>query len=400
MGSSDRPSEPAAPALGPTPPDAVRLDPTGPVTPKPTPRLPHDDEDIAPGLYPVTCVAEFEAAGEWPFPRSGSRIVLGGSRSCDIAIPERGLSGTHCTLERRANSIRVYDMDSTNGTYVGGTRLASSWDIRIGDKFSPYPLTLFLMDEVMQAHRRTLPEILGAGFPPSPDALLTDVVRQASPVLIIGDEGCGQDRLALAIHEMSPRRDHEAIPIVDIPADRAAQSALIRQASKPKTTVVLSIPPKKGNPPLDSQFLSSLYSTSYGVRVIALAASDEDAEHALPKPQLHQSYYIRLQPLAFRSGELARLLDHLLAARGAPELRFADLLEENQDALMRYDWPKNLATLHRVADAIVAHEREGGLRAASRALKISPSSLHELLDRVGLVTRKVGGTERTSLFRP
>ena len=399
MGSSNHPSEPAAPAAGPTPSDAVRLDATGPVTPKPTPRLPHDDEDVAPGLYPVTSVAEFEAAGEWVFPRSGPRIALGGSRSCDISIPERGLSGTHCILERRATSIRVYDMHSTNGTYVGGTRIESSWDIRIGDKFSPYPLTLFLMDEVMQRNRRTLPEILGAGFPPSPDALLTDVVRHASPVLIIGDEGCGQDRLALAIHEMSPRREHEAISIVDIPADRAAQSALIRQASKPKTTVVLAIPPKKGNPPLDSQFVSSLYSTSYGVRVIALAASDEDAEHALPKQQLHHSYYIRLRPLAFRSAEIARLLDHLLAARDAGELRTADLLEENQEALMKYDWPKNLATLHRVADAIVAHEHEGGLRAASRALGISPSSLHELLDRVGLAAKKVAGTERLSLFR-
>lgn len=378
---------------------------TGPITPSPTPVLPSDDDECEPGLYPVTYVAEFEAAGEWPFARGRKRIVIGGSRRRedrqrhDIAIPERGLSGTHCLLERRANSIRIYDLGSTNGTYVGSSKIETSWDVRIGDKFSPKPLTLFLMDDVMQGHRGMLFEILGTGFPPSPDMLLTEVVRQASPVIIVGDEGCGQDLLARAIHDMSPRRNHQMLTIADIPADRAAQSALIRQASKPKTTAVLLIKAKRGTPPLDPQFVSSLYSPSYGVRVIALATSEEDVEHALPKQQLHQSYHISLRPLAFRAGEIEQLLDRMFAARGCPDLRTADLLPENQEALRAYGWPKNLTQLGKVADAIVAHEKHGGVRPASRALGVSPSTLHEQLERVGLVVRSVPGSERKSLFR-
>lgn len=397
-------TQPAAPSTASDAPAAV--DRPAPVTPFPTPVLPHDDDDdCEPGLYPVTYVGEFEAAGEWPFPQNRRRVVIGGSRRradaqrCDISIPERGLSGTHCLLERRANSIRIYDMHSTNGTYVGGTKIESSWDVRIGDKFSPQPLTLFLMDDVMRAHRAALPEILGTGFPPSPDMLLTDVVRQASHVVIIGEDGCGQDRLAEAIHEMSPRRGHPIRAISDIPQGRAAQSALVREASKPKTTAVLSIKPKKGSPPLDPDFVSSLYSPSYGVRVIALAATEEDAEHALPKQQLHQSYHISLQPLAFRAGEIEQILDRLLATRGAAELRTADLLVENQEALRTYSWPKNLAQLHKVADAIVAHERFGGMRPASRALGVSPSTVYKQLERVGLVAKKVLGSERSSLFK-
>lgn len=376
----------------------------GPATPFPTPVLPRDDDECEPGLYPATYLGEFEGAGEWPFPLDRKRAVIGGSRShadeqrCDISIPERGLSGTHALLERRANSIRVYDLHSTNGTYVGGSRIETSWDIRIGDKFSPRPLTLFLMDDAMHAHRQTLPELLGTGFAPSPDVLLTEVVRQASHVLIIADEGCGQDRLAHAIHEMSPRRAHAPITISDVPTDRAAQSALVRQASKPKTTAMLLIKPKKGNPPVDPHFVSSLYSPTYGVRVIALAATEEDAEHALPKQQFHQSYHIDLPPLAYRSGEIEQLLDRMLAARGAGELRSADLHPENQEALRTYPWPKNLSQLHKVADAIVAHEQHGGVRPASRALGVSPSTLHEQLDRVGLVAKKVSGSERMSLF--
>jgi FHA domain/Sigma-54 interaction domain len=371
---------------------------TAPNTPIPTPVLAAGEDDSIAGLYPATYLGEFNAPGEWPFPLEVSRVVLGGSRKCDISIPGRGMSATHCMLERRANSIRVYDQHSTNGTYVGDTRIVTSWDVRIGDKFSPKPLTLFLMDDVMRAYRGTLGEILGTGFPPGPDTLLTDVVRQASHVLIVAEDGCGQDVLAKAIHEMSPRRAHPMQEITRVPDDRAEQAAVVRRASKPKTTVVLTIRPRKGNPPIDPTFISSLYSPSYGVRVIAVAPSEADAEHALPKQILHQLYRITLRPLAYRAGEIDQLLDRLFASRGAPHLRTADLRPENQEALRAYGWPKNLAQLHKVADAIVAHESGGGTRAAGRALGRAPSTVHEHLARVGLVTERVDN-ERTTLFK-
>jgi FHA domain/Sigma-54 interaction domain len=375
-----------------------------PTTPVPTPELPPiDDGHIGPALYPATYLGELDAAGEWPFPLDVSRAVLGGSRKRDggdvtISIPGRGLSATHCLIERRATSVRIYDQHTTNGTYVGDTRVVTSWDIRIGDKFSPRPLTLFLMDDAMQAYRGTLGEILGTGFPPSPDALLTDVVRQASHVLITGDEGCGQELLAKAIHEMSPRRSHAMQEISEVPSDRAEQGALVRRLSKPRTTVVLAIK-RKGGLPLDPTFASTLYSPSYGVRVIALAATEEDAAHALPQQLLRQSYHINLRPLAYRVGEIDHLLDRMFTVRGAPHLRAADLLAGNQDALRAYSWPKNLTQLHKVAELIIAHESHGGVRGASRALSLAPSTVHEQLDRIGLVARRVTGSERQSLFK-
>jgi len=378
-----------------------------PATPSPTPLLPpHEDAESFIGLYPVTHVGEFEGNGEWPFPQDRARVTLGGSRirdgseSPDISIPGRGLSGTHCLLERRASSVRLYDQGSTNGTYVGDTRVVTSWDIRIGDRFSPRPLTLFLMDRVMQAHRGMLAEILGTGFPPSPDTLLTEVVRQASHVIVTGEDGCGHDRLAKAIHDMSPRRAHALLPLSGVPADRALQSAFLRKASKPKTTVTLQVGPKRDHRPLDPDFISSLYSSIYGIRVIVLAATEEDAEHALPKQPFRQSVHVGLRPLAYRSGEIEQLLDRLFAARNAPQLRTADLLMENQDALRACAWPMNLAQLHAVADAIVAHEAYGGLRAAGRALGLSPATMHRHLGRVGLKAHRAGERGRASLFKP
>ena len=105
------------------------------------------------------------------------------------------------------------------------------------------------------------------------------------------------------------------------------------------------------------------------MRVIVLAATEEDAEHALARQPLRQSYHVGLRPLAYRSGEIDQLLDRMFAARDAAHLRTADLLVENQEALRMCSWPKNLAQLHTVADAIVAHEaspNEGGYRNAGR----------------------------------
>jgi DNA-binding NtrC family response regulator len=228
--------------------------------------------------------------------------------------------------------------------------------------------------------------------------VLTEVVRQAGHVIIDGEDGCGQEQLAQAIHDMSPRRAHTLLTISEVPPDRAAQSALIHKASKPRTTAVLKLGPRQ--PPLDATFLESLYATGYGVRVIVLAPTEQDAEHALPKQLFRQSYRISLRPLAYRANEeIDQLLDRMFAAGDAPHLRTADLLDENQEAIRAYAWPGNLAQLHQVADAIVAHEAHGGLRAASRALGLAPSTIHGILERVGLKTKKVGSTDRRSLFK-
>jgi hypothetical protein len=369
------------------------------VTPRPTPVIaPPDFIDETPGLYPATYVGEYEHEGEWPFPLGVARAELGGSGNCTISIRERGLSGTHAVLERRASSIRIYDLHSTNGTFIGDMRVETSWDIRLGDKFTPWPLTLFLMDDVMQRYRGILSEILARGISPTADSLLTDVVRSACHVLIIGPEGCGQERLARAIHEMSPRRAHDLLTLPpQIPDDRLQQTALLRQASRPKTTMMLPI---AATGKFDVGFIESLYSPSYGIRVIAIAPTVKDAKRALPAQQFGQSYHIQLQHLAHRNDMIPHILDRRFSASARADLRTADLLEENQEALRTHDWPGNLDQLHVIADILIAHEVHGGVRPASRALDLAPSSIVDRLAKVGFNARTVPGTERESFFKP
>src|SRR5262245_8720908 len=128
----------------PTPPmpDAPR----SPTTPVRTPPL--ADEPRATyfdGPDPVIALREYDGASEWDLPRKAS-VTLGASSSCDIAIPGRGLSATHCTVERRALRCRVYDMDSTHGLIFGGRRVATA-DINPGDTFTPMPITLLALNK-------------------------------------------------------------------------------------------------------------------------------------------------------------------------------------------------------------------------------------------------------------
>lgn len=388
----------------------------------PTPQLPPlDDTDAGVELYPGSYIGEFmprtkneepwssassagsTSPGEWSFPREARRVVVGGARDahdtpCDVAIPGRGLSATHFMLERRASCFRLYDLGSTNGTYVGNERVVGSWDVRLGDKFCARPSTFFVMDETMRKHRHELPEILGLydSFLPTPDMLLTELVRQATPVVITGDAGSGQERLAQAIHEMSPRSTRPIVQISETPADRAAQIAVATKVSK--GTVVLMIKAKRAAAPIDPEFLSALYSSSYGVRVIALAPTVEDAIHGLGSKYFYYSYLIKLQPLKFRIEEIPQLLDRMFIARGAAKLRTGDLLKINQEALRNHDWA-SLEQLNKLADTIVAHERHGGVRPAARGLGVAHNTLDARLTRVGLSSRK-GADGRDSLFKP
>lgn len=366
--------------------------PATPARTDPLPGEPIDDEHVSEfdqaGAEIITGCREYDGAGaaDWELARDIKRVFVGGSSTCAISIPGRGLSATHCMLERRGRGMRLYDEHSTHGTWVKDAPITTA-DLRPGDKFTAKPVTLVTMNDAMRLHRPTLVEIVGTGWVPSPDWLMVEAYN-SSHLVITGDPGCDQDRLARAIHAISPRRDQLPIEIGAIPEERAAQIALVKQASKqqaPKqrATVILAIPDKHA--PLDETFLSMLYSTTYGVRVIVLARRAEDARRALGEALAGMCQYVMLRPLAYRAAEIDQLLDRVFVERGTPHLRTADLTLENQEALRTYLWPENLAELRLIGHAISAHETLGGWRPASEAVQRPKTTLQEHFERIGLL---------------
>src|SRR5206468_4043247 len=52
------------------------------------------------------------------------RIVIGRGQSCDLRLPDPSVSHRHATVQSKGAEFLLIDEGSTNGTFVGGVRLA------------------------------------------------------------------------------------------------------------------------------------------------------------------------------------------------------------------------------------------------------------------------------------
>ncbi len=63
------------------------------------------------------------------------RFLIGRSESCDVIVPSDAVSAVHAVLEITGGRARLYDMNSTNGTWVGGKKVVTA-DLSPGESFS------------------------------------------------------------------------------------------------------------------------------------------------------------------------------------------------------------------------------------------------------------------------
>jgi outer membrane biosynthesis protein TonB len=61
------------------------------------------------------------------------RYLVGRSDSCDIYVDDEAVSAVHAVLEITDRVVKIYDMNSTNGTYVNGEKIIVK-EIKPGDK--------------------------------------------------------------------------------------------------------------------------------------------------------------------------------------------------------------------------------------------------------------------------
>jgi pSer/pThr/pTyr-binding forkhead associated (FHA) protein len=55
----------------------------------------------------------------------GSRVVIGRGEGCDVRLPDPSVSPRHATLRQHGGTYLLVDEGSTNGTFLGGVRLAA-----------------------------------------------------------------------------------------------------------------------------------------------------------------------------------------------------------------------------------------------------------------------------------
>lgn len=62
-----------------------------------------------------------------------SRTVAGRDPSCDMVLPEAGISREHAIFQDDGNTLTVSDIASTNGTFVNGEQIHEPTSLKEGD---------------------------------------------------------------------------------------------------------------------------------------------------------------------------------------------------------------------------------------------------------------------------
>lgn len=163
--------------------------------------------------------------------------TIGRHATNDFVIDDPRISAAHLELTRSEERVRIRDVGSTNGTWLGAHRitdieLAIGGEIQIGDTL----LRVDIDDAAPPAsivQRDSFGDIVGRS--PAMKELVSTLDRIAPlelAVLLQGETGTGKEAIARAIHGASPRADKPFV-VVDPSAvpDALAEPMLFGEAN-------------------------------------------------------------------------------------------------------------------------------------------------------------------------
>jgi transcriptional regulator with GAF, ATPase, and Fis domain len=141
---------------------------------------------------------------------SMGRVLVGQSAACELRLTDRAVSRRHLGFEAGAFGLRATDLDSTNGTFVGTTRLVDGW--LAGGETLLLGATALRVDvagppaAVPVSREARFGRVLGASVAMRRlHPLLERVAASDVPVVVEGETGTGKELVAEAIHERSAR---------------------------------------------------------------------------------------------------------------------------------------------------------------------------------------------------
>lgn len=315
-------------------------------------------------------------------------VVIGSDPSCNLQLDDKSVSRRHASVRQEASGIVVRDLESRNGTFLGGTKVVEA-AVPMGavltlggSAVSVQPR--FYTREVEPAETRQFGDLFGESVAMRElFAVLERVAPTDVTVLIEGESGTGKELAARAIHQASERKDapYVVFDCASIPRDlaeselfghrRGAFSGAVEDRTGALQrahggTICLD---EIGEMPLDLQpkLLRALETgdvrrvgddvgTKIDVRVVASTNRDlaAEARRGNFRPDLLyrlEVVKLRMPPLRHRPEDIAGLVARMLKGRVADDDTIGG---DNLRKLIGYAWPGNVRELRNVIDRALA----------------------------------------------
>ena len=306
-----------------------------------------------------------------------ARILVGQSPVCDLRLRDPQVSRRHLALENAGDRVRLVDLDSTNGTFVNGVRVALAWltggeRVHLGDSV----LRIAPIERAATHVKRATAFGRLRGESDAMQRVYTMAARLAAsdvPVVVEGETGTGKEVLAEAIHEASTRAsgpfvvfDCTAVPPSLVESELfghergaftgavATRLGVFEQAHG-GTLLVDEIGDL--DPALQPKLLRALERSEVRrvggdkwqrVDVRVIAATRRDLDQAVQEGRFRDDLYFRLAvgrielpPLRDRAGDVAILAQHFWRELGGS----GDAPYEVMRRFERHAWPGNVREL-------------------------------------------------------
>jgi len=313
-------------------------------------------------------------------------IVIGSSPSCDLVLTDNTVSRRHLEARWDAGGLMLRDLDSTNGTFLQGSRFKEI-TIGYGAEFKlGRTLIKFLPEEETVQPEISLSDSFGQLKGQDPKmrrlfALLKDIAPTDATVIIEGETGTGKELVAEEIHNHSLRRDGPFV-VFDCGAvpHNLIESALFGHV---KGSFTGAIADRRGAfaeanggtifldeigelcPELQPTLLRALdkravrrvggnHYEQVDVRVIA--ATNRDLREEVAQRKFREDLYYRLAviritlpPLRERGLDIPYLANYFVEAFSPKGNKLA-IPPESMAYLQRHSWPGNVRELRNVME--------------------------------------------------
>jgi DNA-binding NtrC family response regulator len=336
-------------------------------------------------------------------------LVVGRNEACDLVLDDRKVSAVHMELVATERGVRVRDLGSRNGTFLGDTRIGEVYllkttAITIGEslmEFSP-----------SNPEQVLVPDVAEFGPLVGTSAVMRSVfekLAKAAPteltVLVTGETGSGKELVAAAIHQGSPRSNKPFV-VVDcgaIPATLAESALFGHERGSFTGAVDKRVSPfieadggtifldELGELPLDvqpkllralaEQRIKAVGSNNYRpVNVRVIAATRRDLVREVNAGTFRSDLYFRvaqfrveLPPLRQRLEDIPALVRRMMADLGDKHA-YSRVTSDSLERLMRHDWPGNVRELRNVVAVAMAFAKDGSIDLAQHLAPLAQAS--------------------------